>query len=338
MAAKLKLAAIFHFILLVSTRPRRIHHGLSPRRRKPVANNTKLRQDITAQIVASLEQNLRPWRRPWSQSRNTGRAANVVSKRAYTGINPLILELHRMGHGLGSRWYATFDQWRELGCMVKKRPDSVDPGRWGARIIFYSPIEKNRIEKESGELVEDRFFVMRTYTVFNADQVDGAEKWQATATENTEVVPDFAPAEELIAATQADIRQGGDHAFYNRTSDYIQVPPKARFNPSGAYYETVLHELAHWSEHRVGWNSEAAGYAANELVAEIASSFLATDLGVPQGESLDNHASYLKHWLDAMKGDSSFIFKASTQASKVADFLLGFVAAEEPTTEPAIVV
>lgn len=303
-----------------------------------MATNTKIRQEITAQIVASLEQNLRPWRRPWSKSRNTGRAANVVSKRSYSGINPLILELHRMSHSLGSRFYGTFDQWKELGCMVKKRPDNVEPGRWGARIVFYSPIKKPRINQDTGELVEDRFFIMRTYTVFNADQVDGAEKWQATAAENTEAIPDFVPAEELIAATQADIRHGGDHAFYSRTSDFIQVPPKTRFSPPGAYYETLLHELAHWSEIRVGWDSEAAGYAMNELVAEIASSFLATELGVPQGESLANHASYLKHWLEAMKGDSSFIFKASTQASKVADFLLSFVTAKAPTTEPAIVV
>lgn len=303
-----------------------------------MANNTKIRQEITAQIVASLEKNLLPWRRPWSQSRNTGRAANVVSRRAYTGINPLILELHRMSHNLGSRFYGTFDQWKNSGCTVRKRPDHVEPGGWGARIVFYSPLKKARIDEDSGELVEDRFFVMKTYTVFNADQVDGADKWQATAAENSEAIPDFAPADELIAATKVDIRHGGDQAFYSRTSDFIQVPPKARFDPPGAYYETVLHELAHWSEHRVGWDSTAAGYAMNELVAEIASSFLSTELSVPQGESLENHASYLKHWLEAMKGDSSFIFKASTQASKVTDFLLSFTATEVPASEPAIVV
>lgn len=303
-----------------------------------MANNTKIRQDITAQIVASLEKNLLPWRRPWSQSKNTGRAANVVSKRAYSGINPLILELHRMGHGFSSRFYATFDQWKLLGCMVQKRPESVESGRWGARIVFYSPLKKERIDKESGELVEDRFFIMKTYTVFSADQVEGAEKWRATAVESSDAIPDFAPADELIAATTADIRHDGDRAFYSRTGDYIQVPPKARFNPPGAYYETILHELAHWSEHRVGWDSEQAGYAMNELIAEIASSFLATELGVPQGESLENHASYLKHWLEAMKGDTSFIFRASTQASKVTDFLLSFAATEVPASEPAIVV
>ena len=37
-----------------------------------------------------------PWRRPWSVSKNTGRPANVASKRAYNGINPLLLELDAM--------------------------------------------------------------------------------------------------------------------------------------------------------------------------------------------------------------------------------------------------
>jgi len=50
-----------------------------------------------------------------------------------------------------------------------------------------------------------------------------------------------------------------------------------------------------------------------ELVAEMASSFLATELGVPQGETLENHAAYLKSWLKDMKDDPAYIFRASTQ-------------------------
>ena len=80
----------------------------------------------------------------------------------------------------------------------------------------------------------------------------------------------------------------------------------------------------HWSECRLGWDRKAGGYALGELIAEMAACFLATELGVPQGESLENHAAYLRSWLDAMKGDPSFIFKAATQASKVTDFLLQF--------------
>ncbi len=74
-----------------------------------------------------------------------------------------------------------------------------------------------------------------------------------------------------------------------------------------------------------------------ELAAEIAASFLSTELGIPQGETLENHAAYLGSWLAAMKDDPSYIFKASTQASKAADYLLAFVKKPEAEPEPATV-
>jgi antirestriction protein ArdC len=103
---------------------------------------------------------------------------------------------------------------------------------------------------------------------------------------------------------------------------------------NGAFYPTILHELAHWSEIRVGWDREKGGYAMGELIAEIASCYLAAELNIPNGEPLDNHASYIKGWLEDMRNDPNYIFKASRQASKVCDFLLSFVRqneAEEPT-------
>ena len=107
------------------------------------------------------------------------------------------------------------------------------------------------------------------------------------------------------------------------------MPPKHRFDPLGAYYETVIHELAHWSEVRTAWDHQKQGYAMGELAAEIAASFLSTELGIPQGETLENHAAYLGSWLAQMKDDPAYIFKASTQASRVANFLLAFVRKEE---------
>ncbi|MDY0169912.1 MAG: zincin-like metallopeptidase domain-containing protein [Thermoguttaceae bacterium] len=289
-----------------------------------MSSNAAIRRQLTDQIVKAIEQGVKPWRRPWRKSPNAGRPINLVSRERYKGINPLLLELHRMEHGLSSKWYGTYQQWERLHCQVMRRPDHVEPGSWGAKIVFYRPITKTVTDEASGDEKVDRFFVMRTYTVFSADQVEGADAFRAKEVEGKSV-PDFEPAEDLIAATAADIRYGGEQAFYSRQGDYIQVPQRHRFDSSGGYYETVLHELGHWSEVRLDWDYQKAGYAMNELVAEISASFLSTELGVPQGESLENHASYLKSWLEGMKGDSSFIFKASTQASKVADYLLGFV-------------
>ena len=67
-----------------------------------------------------------------------------------------------------------------------------------------------------------------------------------------------------------------------------------------------------------------------ELVAEMGNCFLASELGIPNAETLPNHASYLEHWLKAMANDHRFIFQASSQASKAADYILSFSRVEEP--------
>jgi antirestriction protein ArdC len=130
---------------------------------------TEIREQITEKLIAALENNIMPWRRPWSQSKNTGRPANVTSKKNYSGINPLLLELDAMKKGFHSRWWATFHQWKQLDCRVMKRPDHVEPGQWGTNIIFFRPIEKKTTDVKTGEEKDDKFFLMRTFCVFNAD-------------------------------------------------------------------------------------------------------------------------------------------------------------------------
>ena len=52
----------------------------------------EIRQQITSTIVESLKTgNLPPWRQPWRCSKNAGAPANVVTKRGYSGVNPLLL-------------------------------------------------------------------------------------------------------------------------------------------------------------------------------------------------------------------------------------------------------
>ena len=104
------------------------------------------------------------------------------------------------------------------------------------------------------------------------------------------------------------------------------------FESSELFYTTALHELAHWSEVRLGWDEHNRNYAMCELVAEMSSCFGAGELGIPMGD-LTNHAAYLKNWLGAMKEDSNFIFKASSLASKTSDFLVSFVRPNEAVAD-----
>ncbi len=133
----------------------------------------EIRDRITNTIVEALKSGgLPPWRRPWAADPNAGFPANVVSKKKYRGINPLLLQIAAMRHGLKSKWWATFNQWKEMGGQVMRRPDNVPPGEWGTGIIFWSKTTKVE-ENDDGEEEKKNIFFLRTYTVFNVDQVEG---------------------------------------------------------------------------------------------------------------------------------------------------------------------
>jgi len=246
-----------------------------------------------------------------------------------------------MRHGFESKWWATFRQWKALGGNVRRRPENVPPGQWGTQIVFWSPIERMDTD-DAGEEVENKFFVMRTYSLFNIDQVEGPfDHLRVGATDTgPSLVPEAAyqAAEYAIVATRADIRFGGSQAFYSFDGDFIQLPHKLTFTVVDEYYETAFHELAHWTEHesRLNWNRKESAntYAVGELVAELSACYLARELGVPCSENLTNHTAYLRHWLKAMEANPNFIFLASSQASKAADFILAFSQRSEPEPQP----
>jgi antirestriction protein ArdC len=297
----------------------------------------ELRQQITQRIVEALESgNLPPWRKPWRCDPNAGLPTNVVSKKRYSGINVLLLEAASMRHHFESKHWATYRQWSELGGQVKKRPDYIERGHWGTTIVFWSPISKKKVS-DTGEEIDDRFFMMKTYTVFCIDQVEGPFDHlrvghEADTTNHVEQV--FEHAELAFDAIGADIRFG-TRAFYDIGGDFIQMPPRDSFSMP-EWYETLAHEHVHWSESRLKWDRQGQGYAMGELIAELGGCFMCSELGLPTADDLSNHAAYLKNWLTAMRGDSKFIFRASTQASKSVDYLLSFSRTEN--REPLSVV
>ena len=125
------------------------------------------------------------------------------------------------------------------------------------------------------------------------------------------------------------------------------MPPRDAFigtatsTATEAYYSTALHELAHWTGHdsrlaRDFSRSKRFGdqaYAGEELIAELGAAFLCTRLGITNTPRVD-HAQYVAHWLEVMKGDSRAVIRAASDAQKAADFILG---AHKANTEPLAV-
>jgi antirestriction protein ArdC len=134
-------------------------------------------------------------------------------------------------------------------------------------------------------------------------------------------------ADRFFANTKADIRTGGNRAYYAIEPDYVQMPPFKCFRDAESHAATLAHELTHWTRHssrlnrefgRKRWGDE--GYAMEELVAELGAAFLCADLSITP-EVREDHASYLEHWLQVLKNDKRAIFPAASHASRAVTFL-----------------
>ena len=296
---------------------------------RPAASRSErfdLYQHVTDQIVAALDQGVRPWVKPWSTEHLAGRVSRPLRAcgKNYRGINCLVLWLTATAKGYGSPYWLTYRQAVELGGNVRK-------GEHGAKVCYFDRITREAVDQNTGEATEQHIPFVKTYTVFSAEQCEGLPA-HFTAAPAPVATPAFeearlAHAEAFIAHTGADIRYGGDRACYSITTDRISMPPFAAFATADTFYSTVLHEIVHWTRDekrlnrycgRKAWGDE--GYAMEELVAELGSAFLCADLSIGLTERMD-HASYIESWLRVLRGDRRAIFQAAAMAERAADWL-----------------
>ena len=265
--------------------------------------------NVTNRIIEELEKGAAPWVKPWHATASEDQ--NIVSHKPYQGINRIILGMS----GYTMPLWGSFKQWQALGGMVKK-------GEKGTQIVFYSPIKKEGINPENGQLENKSYHCLKSYFVFNASQVDGIDFVQPKpAIEQFNPVPAL---DDRILKTGATIKHGHNQAFYRPSEDFIGMPDKNIFKGEEHYYATVLHELTHWSgaKHRLDRTKGArfadAAYAFEELVAEMGAAFLCQDYGI-SGDL--RHADYIGSWLKCLRADNKAIFNAAALAQKAANYI-----------------
>jgi len=282
-----------------------------------------LYDEVTARINAELEQGQIPWVKPWAESGvPLGLPRSAATRRHYSGINILVLWDAVMRLGFASQEWLTFRQALSLGGNVRK-------GERGTTICYadtFVPRGERERAREQGDDPSAIPFLKR-FTVFNVEQCENLPKHFCATPQPVASGSAFPAAEELIRATGAQIREGGNLAFYNRANDLVRIPPRAAFISEADYFCTILHEIGHWTAHptRLARDLQnrfgSTAYAREELIAELASAFLCAHLNiVPQ----IRHADYLGHWLGLLRDDSRAIFHAASQGSKASDFTLAF--------------
>lgn len=294
------------------------------------SDRTSLYDEITGRILAELEAGRLPWVQPWGTAAAKAPLAmprNAATARCYSGVNVLILWGAVVQHGFPCQSWLTFRQALSLGGHVRR-------GEHGITVVYadrFVPDDEKRRARETGEDAQAIPFLKR-FTVFNLAQCEGLPEDLTVAAPPPEPGLIEPRVEALIKASEIDFRIGGDRAFYVPAHDYVMVPPPQAFFEPINWHRTALHECSHASgaPHRL--NRDLSGsfgsrkYAFEELVAEISAAFCCAALGIVPTV---RHADYVGSWAEVLREDNRAIVRAASQASKAADFLLGFLPEDE---------
>ena len=288
---------------------------------------------VAEKLIRLLQEGTAPWQKGWQPGEPGALLPmNPMTGKRYQGINAI--QLMSQGHA-DPRWM-TYKQAAAMGAQVGKGEKGTPIQYWkfseahDKTDALGNPVRdaEGRRVREDQPLERPRVFMA---IVFNAAQIDGlapmppqqAAEW-----------PSLDRAEQLLRTSGATlVHAAQNRAFYRPVTDSIHLPDRAQFPSAAQYYATALHELGHWTGHPSRLNRDlshpfgSAGYAREELRAEIASMILGSELGL--GHDPAQHASYVASWIKILQNDPLEIFRAAADAEKIQRFVLGLEQAQE---------
>lgn len=286
---------------------------------------TELQKQLAEQFLHLLEEKNLEWKKEWNGL--PSRPYNPISKTVYNGSNYFSLLLTSIQKGYQDNRWCTFAQIKEQGWKLK-------PGKGqSGRIEYWYPYDREQKKaiswqefREAGGQINDRYQLFsRVYFVYNGDMIVGIPKLEVTQNKIQQV--------ELVDTISGSMGVSisyheSDQAFYRPVEDQIYLPYRQQFHSEYAYASTALHELSHatGSEHRLnrkqGGEFGTEPYAYEELVAEISSCFLSSELPMGQTEEhLQNHKAYVQSWIQGIKEQPDALFRAVKDAEQAAVYL-----------------
>ena len=284
-----------------------------------MTNKSKVKRDIYSEITNKVIELMKTegmnWTKPWSTNLlETGSPINIVTNNHYQGINVFNLAMDSALAGYNSNIWGTFKQWSDKGYKIKK-------GAKSSIIVFFKQITKE--DKNDADNIIS-FPVLKYFAVFNACQIVDFDI-PASPIEKPSIDLDAA-CDIFFTNTKSRLKLGGDKAYYSPSLDYIRLPNVKDFKTTQGYYNTLFHELGHWTgnanrlDRKFGHSFGNQDYAFEELIAELASTYICAQLGLEK-TPCPNHAKYLAGWLTKLKTDKRAFFKAAAQAQKAADYM-----------------
>ena len=278
-------------------------------------------ETVTPSIISAIEKGVGNWRMPWHTSgRHAFSPINVTSHKPYRGINTVCLWAAAGAKGYESGEWGTYKQWQDRGAQVRKGEKSTTVAFWR----FANNATESQDDGDEAPASGSRLLFTRGYSVFNSAQVDS---YTPKAEPDMPVLERIEQAEAFFRTVGADLRHGGNQAYYRPSDDHIQMPTFQAFKENLSYYSTLAHEHTHWTakadrcDRQLGKRFGDSAYAAEELIAELGAAFICAHLGLST-EPREDHAQYIQSWLKVLKADKRAIFTAASKAQQAADWMV----------------
>jgi antirestriction protein ArdC len=257
-----------------------------------------------AVLASMLKSKGKSWTPPFVGRKGLG--YNMFTNHTLTGGNQIIA----MFLGEDDRW-ATFGALKKNGLRWKKGSKAV---------TFIRPIIVTK-DKKTGQLLKDPIFVgFTTYPMINGSDIEGIHEEENK--EEITLEERHLKIDKVVASLGIDIRHSDrGECFYSLKEDYVHMPNKENFKTVDAYYSVLFHEIAHATKQKSRLDRDEKNYAFEELIAELSSMYLSVHFGISFGPTKDN-ATYLNSWIEALGNDEAYIWKASTKAMKIVNYVL----------------
>ena len=251
----------------------------------------------------------------------------------YRGVNQMLMSIVSDMMGYQSKFYGSYNTWRKLGYA----PSGPSP------VGIITPKMK---EADNGKLIIYRWV---TIPAWNGSDVKPVHPKIPKWNDSDYIVLNNEPKvnevnmnkdcelliNKFMKRQGIDIKHQGSSAYYVPSTDSIVIPEQWRFegignesNATQEYLSTIFHEAGHATGHETRCNRDLKSfsqdpdsYAREELVAEMCSIMVCTELGVivkPQ----PNHLRYISSWNKKIKEDSQYLIKCIAQASSAAQWIL----------------
>ncbi len=299
-------------------------------------NKEAYRAELADAFAHVLEEKGLEWKKEW-QGSGGGAPHNGITKANYRGCNAFWLSLVSMMKGYDDPRWVTMLQIMDND--KKYHPNEqwhLKKGSKATYVEYWYPYDnENRKaltwDQYKQELADGRspkeFSLSTRYTaVFNAHDIEGMPELEHI--ENHDVLQD-----ELIKKLSDGMgveifTDGGDQAYYSPSQDKIHLPTPESFTSEYAFNATALHELSHSTGHPTRLNRPQSAffgtsqYAYEELVAEMCSCFMGTELQTEATqEHIDNHKAYVQSWIQSIKEKPETLVRAIKDAQAAANYM-----------------